>query len=216
MNYMKELFQLYMERKDFFMPLFWEHLRISFTALAIVIVLGITVGIIMSRNENFAKITLLFVSFMYTIPSIALLGVFVGITGIGETSALIVIIIYGLLPIVRSTYTGIQEADKDVKDVALAMGTTDMQLLYKIELPLAFPIIFSGIRTVAVMCIALTGIASFIGAGGMGVAIWRGITTNNSMITIIGSLSVAILAGITDIILGMVEKRLFMGRNIMN
>ncbi len=206
MNYIKELGAIYLERQDFFIPLFFEHLRISFTALLIVVILGIGTGIVMSRNEPFAKSVLVIVSVMYTIPSIALLGIFVGITGIGETSALIVIVIYGLLPIVRSTYTGITEVDKDVKEVAVAMGTTPFQLLYKIELPLALPVIFSGIRTVAVMCIALTGIAAFIGAGGMGVAIWRGIATNNTQMTVLGSLFVAALASVTDIFLGMAEK----------
>ncbi len=213
MNYIKELVQVFIERQDFFAPLFFEHLRISFTALLIVVVLGVGIGIIMSRNEPFAKIVLVVVSFMYTIPSIALLGVFVGITGIGETSALIVIVIYGLLPIVRSTYTGITEVDQDVKEVAIAMGTTPFQLLYKIEFPLALPVIFSGVRTVSVMCIALTGIAAFIGAGGMGVAIWRGIATNNSQITVLGSLFVAVLASLTDVFLGMVEKNIIGYRN---
>ncbi len=213
MNYIKELVQVFIERQDFFAPLFFEHLRISFTALLIVVVLGVGIGIIMSRNEPFAKIVLVVVSFMYTIPSIALLGVFVGITGIGETSALIVIVIYGLLPIVRSTYTGITEVDQDVKEVAIAMGTTPFQLLYKIEFPLALPVIFSGVRTVSVMCIALTGIAAFIGAGDMGVAIWRGIATNNSQITVLGSLFVAVLASLTDVFLGMVEKNIIGYRN---
>lgn len=208
MNYIRELIDLYVERRDFFTPLFFEHLKISFMALAIVTVLGVFIGIMMSRSEMFAKITLGIVSFMYTIPSIALFGVFVGITGIGLKSALLAIVIYGLLPIVRSTYTGIVEVDNNVKDVAVGMGTTNLQMLYKIELPLALPVIFSGIRTVAVMCIALTGIASFIGAGGMGVAIWRGITTNNSQMTILGSLFVALLAAATDWILGIIEKKL--------
>ncbi len=207
MNYIKDVVQLYIDRQDFFIPLLFEHIQISFTALFIVVVLGIALGIIMSRNKALANIVLAFVSFMYTVPSIALLGIFVGITGIGTTTALIVIVIYGLLPIVRTTYTGILEVDKDVKEVAIAMGTKDMQLLYKIEIPLALPVIFSGIRTVAVMCIALTGIASFIGAGGMGVAIWRGITTYNTQMTLLGSIFVALLAGVTDLLLGIIEKK---------
>ncbi len=208
MNYIRDLVYLYTERRDFFAPLFVEHLKISFIALTIVTILGVAIGITMSRSDVFAKIVLVIVSFMYTIPSIALFGVFVGITGIGLKSALLAIVIYGLLPIVRSTYTGITEVDKNIKDIAVGMGTTSTQMLYKIELPLALPVIFSGIRTVAVMCIALTGIASFIGAGGMGVAIWRGITTNNSQMTILGSLFVALLAAVTDGVLGVVERKL--------
>ena len=162
----------------------------------------------MTYNKYFAKIILSVTNFLYTIPSIALFGFLVIITGIGDKSAIIALVIYGLLPIIRNTYVGINEVDAQIIESAIGMGSTKKQLLLKVQLPLAFPIILAGFRTMVVMTIALCGIASFIGAGGLGVAIWRGITTNFPEMTIAGSLLVAVLAIITDSVLEMVEKRM--------
>jgi len=129
-----------------------------------------------------------------------------GTVGIGEKAALPALITYGLLPVIRNTYVGIREVDPLIVESAIAMGVTDRQLLVKVQLPIALPVIFAGFRTMVVMTIALTGIASFIGAGGLGVAIWRGITTYFQEMTVAGSLLVAILAIVTDLLLGWIEK----------
>lgn len=162
----------------------------------------------MTRNRYFATVVLTVTNFLYTIPSIALFGFLVIITGIGNKSAIIALVVYGVLPIIRNTYVGIQEVDDQVVEAAVGMGSTDVQLLTKVQLPLALPFIFAGFRTMVIMTIALGGIASFIGAGGLGVAIWRGITTNFPEMTIAGSLLVATLAIITDLILGIIETRM--------
>ena len=130
----------------------------------------------------------------------------VAITGIGSSSALIALVIYGLLPIIRNTYAGIRSVDSEVIESAVAMGSTDYQLLIKVQLPMAMPIVMAGFRTMVVMTIALGGIASFIGAGGLGVAIWRGITTNFPQMTVAGSLLVALLALAADLTIGGLEK----------
>ena len=148
------------------------------------------------------------VNILYTIPSIALLGFFITITGVGNTTALIALIIYALLPIIRSTYTGIVTINPLIIEASEGMGSTKLQQLLKVKLPLALPVLMSGIRNMVTMTIALAGIASFVGAGGLGVAIYRGITTNNSAMTFLGSLLIAILALIFDFILGLIEKRL--------
>jgi osmoprotectant transport system permease protein len=135
-------------------------------------------------------------------------GFLVGITGIGNTSAIIALVIYGLLPIIRNTYVGIIEVDPMINEAATGMGATDMQLLLKVQLPLALPVIIAGFRTMVVMTIALGGIASFIGAGGLGVAIWRGITTNFKEMTVAGSILVALLALISDLFFGFLEKNI--------
>jgi osmoprotectant transport system permease protein len=127
---------------------------------------------------------------------------------VGDKSAIVAIVVYGFLPIIRNSLAGVQNVDKGVLKTALAMGSTKWQLLYKIELPLALPIIFSGFRSMVVMVIAMTGIASFVGAGGLGVAIWRGITTYKAELTLAGSFLVALLAIIADILLGFIEKAL--------
>lgn len=152
-------------------------------------------------------------SFLYTIPSIALFGLLVTITGIGNDSAIVALIIYGLLPITRNTYVGITEVDPDIRESALGMGSTHMQMLIRVELPLALPVIFSGFRTMVVMTISLAGIASFIGAGGLGVAIYRGITTYFPEMIFAGSLLVALMAITTDLILSRIE--LFLHRRIL-
>lgn len=111
---------------------------------------------------------------------------------------MIALTIYALLPMVRNTHTGITNVDVVILEAAKGMGSTPLQILLKIKLPLAMPIILSGIRNMVTMTIALAGIASFIGAGGLGVAIYRGITTNNTAMTMVGSLLIALLALIMD------------------
>ena len=147
------------------------------------------------------------VNFIYTIPSISLLGFFIPLSGIGDTTAIITLRIYALLPMVRNTYTGLTNINPLLLEAATGMGSTKFQILYKIKLPLAIPVIVAGIRNMAVMTISLSGIASFIGAGGLGVAIYRGITTNNKIMTIAGSLLIAVLAMITDFIIGLMESK---------
>ena len=147
-----------------------------------------------------------FVNFIYTIPSISLLGFLIPFSGIGNTTAIIALTIYALLPMVRNTHTGMTNIDEQIIEAAKGMGSTQSQILFKIKLPLAMPVIMSGLRNMATMTIALAGIASFIGAGGLGVAIYRGITTNNAAMTIAGSLLIALLAVVVDLLLGIVEK----------
>ena len=203
-----QLIKLLTEDFKFFTNLTIEHVLISLLAISIASVLGIILGIIISEYRRFSGLILGTVNILYTIPSIALLGFFITITGVGNTTALIALIIYALLPIIRSTYTGIVNINPLIIEASEGMGSTKLQQLFKVKLPLALPVLMSGIRNMVTMTIALAGIASFVGAGGLGVAIYRGITTNNSAMTFLGSLLIAILALIFDFILGIIEKRL--------
>lgn len=203
-----QLVKLLTEDFKFFLNLTVEHILISLLAISIASVLGIILGIIISEYRRFSGLILGTVNILYTIPSIALLGFFITITGVGNTTALIALIIYALLPIIRSTYTGIVNINPLIIEASEGMGSTKLQQLFKVKLPLALPVLMSGIRNMVTMTIALAGIASFVGAGGLGVAIYRGITTNNSAMTFLGSLLIAILALIFDFILGIIEKRL--------
>ena len=203
-----QLIRLLTEDFNFFLNLTVEHILISLLAISIASVLGIILGIIISEYRRFSGLILGTVNILYTIPSIALLGFFITITGVGNTTALIALIIYALLPIIRSTYTGIININPLIIEASEGMGSTKLQQLFKIKLPLALPVLMSGIRNMVTMTIALAGIASFVGAGGLGVAIYRGITTNNSAMTFLGSLLIALLALIFDFILGIIEKRL--------
>ena len=146
------------------------------------------------------------VNLLYTIPSISLLGFLIPFSGIGDTTAIIALTIYALLPMVRNTYTGMTTVSPQLLDAATAMGSTRIQVLLRVRLPLALPVIVAGIRSMTVMTIALSGISSFIGAGGLGVAVYRGITTNNKAMTLAGSLLIALLAVVADFFIGMVER----------
>lgn len=201
-----EVINSLMTRSDFYLEHLLEHIYISLLSIIIAGIIGLIIGILISEYKGASGVVLTLINIIYTIPSISLLGILIPISGIGNKSAIIALTIYALLPMVRNTYTGISNIDENIIEAARGMGSTDFQILYKIQLPLAFPVIMSGLRNMVTMTIALTGIASFIGAGGLGVAIYRGITTNNMAMTISGSLIIALLAFITDFVLGILEK----------
>lgn len=202
------LINLLIERQELFLLLTAQHLGISAISIFIAGFLGLGLGILISEKQKLSPLVLGVTSILYTIPSISMLGFLIPITGIGNTTAIIALTIYALLPMVRNTYTGMTTTDKDILEAAKGMGSTNFEILYKIKLPLAIPIILTGLRSMVVMTISLAGIASFIGAGGLGVAIYRGITTNNSTLALAGSLLIALIAIIADGIFGALEKYL--------
>ena len=191
------------DRSDFFLQLTVEHISISVIAIVCAAVIGLSVGIAISEYEKFSPYVLAVTNGIYTIPSISLLGFLIPFFGIGNTPAIIALTVYALLPMIRNTYSGIRNIDKDIIEAARGMGSTDFQILYRIKLPLAVPAILTGVRNMVVMTIALAGIASFIGAGGLGVAIYRGITTNNMAMTLIGSVAIALIAILCDALIGL-------------
>lgn len=197
-----EIYKLLESRADFFLGLAMEHLAISGVSILLAGNIGFYVGIIISEHQRLASPVLAAINIVYTIPSISLLGFLIPFSGIGNTTAVIALTVYALLPMVRNTHTGISSIDTAILEAARGMGSTGWQIMYKIKIPLAVPVILSGLRNMAVMTIALTGIASFIGAGGLGVAVYRGITTNNAAMTLAGSLCIAALAFIADFLIG--------------
>lgn len=211
-----DIWILLTERSSFFINLCLEHLKISLISIVIAILLGGILGILVSEFRRSSKPVLGIINFLYTIPSISMLGFLIPFSGIGNVTAVIALTFYALMPMVRNTYTGITNVDENIIEAARGMGSTDSQILFKIKLPLALPVIMSGIRNMVIMTIALAGIASFIGAGGLGVAIYRGITTNNAAMTMAGSLLIAVIALLSDFILGMVEKLLHRKRRTKN
>ncbi len=202
-----EFLEVFFQRREYLYELLIQHFVLSLTAIIIIVIIGIATGIAILRFKSIRQIVLGFVNFIYTIPSIAMFGLFIPLVGIGFINALVVLVIYGLLPMIRNTYTGLNEVDPLYIDVAKGMGATPSQIFFRVRWPLAFPTILSGFRTMVVMTIALAGLASFIGAGGLGQAIYRGINTNNSSLILAGSISVALLALVTDLIIGIFEKR---------
>ena len=190
------------------MELTLEHLKISGISIFIATVLGGILGIIISEYKKTSTLVLSITNFLYTIPSISLLGFLIPFSGIGNTTAVIALTIYALLSMIRNTYIGIDNIDPSIIESARGMGSTEFQILYKVKIPLATTVILAGFKNMVVMTIALAGIASFIGAGGLGVAVYRGITTNNSTLTIAGSLLIALLALIADFLIGEIEKKI--------
>lgn len=211
----KDIFVLYADRWKFFLSLTWEHIQISVISIVGAIIIGLGLGIMISQYRKSASTVLGLTNLIYTIPSIALFGFLIPFSGIGNTTAIIALTVYALLPMVRNTYTGITGIDKEIIEAARGMGSTPFQILWRIKLPLAFPIILSGIRNMMVMTIALAGIAAFIGAGGLGVAIYRGITTNNSALTVAGSVLIALLALLADWGVGTYERHIKKKRRLI-
>ena len=209
-----ELFQLYRQRKDFFLELLLQHIKIALFVGIIAGIIGLLIGVFISQKKKLAPLIIGIINVIYTIPSISMLGFLIPFTGIGDKTAIIALIIYGLLPMVRNTYTGINGIDDSIIEAAKAMGSTSFQILYKIKLPLAFPVILSGFRNMIVMTISISSISSFIGAGGLGVAVYRGITTNNAKMTMAGSLLIALLALVCDTVIGRYEKRILKKRRV--
>jgi len=202
-----EVLHIYQTRWDFFLTLAWQHVCIAGSACLIALVFGLACGVLISERTQAAPAVLGVTNIVYTIPSISLLGFLLPVFGIGNPTAITALIVYALLPMIHNTYTGLRSIDPAVLEAAKGMGSTPMQMLLYVKLPLALPVILTGIRTMVLMTIALTGIASFVGAGGLGVAIYRGITTNNQAMTVAGSLLIALMAFSGDRLLACLEYR---------
>ena len=201
----KTIIQLYIDRGDWFLGLLGEHLMLSFTAILIAGTAGLFLGVLISEFQKFAPAVIGICNICYTIPAISLLGILIPFLGVGNKTAVTALSIYAIMPMVRNTYTGMTTIDKDVIEAAKGMGSTRFQILWKIKLPLAVSVILTGLRSMVVMAISVGGIASFIGAGGLGVAIYRGITIYNPAMTFAGGLLIAALALISDSLLGILE-----------
>lgn len=205
-TFLSNVIQLYIERGPWFLELLGEQIVISLISIAVAGSLGLLLGIFIAEHRVFAEPVIAVCSVFYTIPAIALIGLLITVVGIGAKNAIIAIILYGLMPMVRNTYTGITTIDPALIDAAVGMGSTKTQLLLRIKLPLAMSVIVAGLRNVVVMSIATGSIAAFIGGGGLGEAIFRGITMYNREMIFAGSLLLVLLALSCDYALGRLEK----------
>ena len=185
-----------------------QQIFISLVSIAIAGTLGLLIGIFIAEHRRFAEPVIAVCNVFYTIPAIALIALLIPIAGIGAKNAVIAIILYGLMPMVRNTYTGITSISPELLDAAVGMGSTPRQILMRIKLPLASATILAGVRTLAVMSIATGSIAAFIGGGGLGEAIFRGITMYNVEMTFSGALLLVLLALACDYSLSFLEKHI--------
>jgi osmoprotectant transport system permease protein len=184
----------------------WAHIGLTLISLIIAIVVAVPLGIFIARNKKFSSLVLGFAGVLQTIPSIALLGVLIPLLGIGPKSAILALFLYALLPIIRNTYTGITEVNPAVVDAAKGMGMSSWQILTKVELPLAFPVLMAGIRTATVINVGVATLAAYIAAGGLGEFIFGGIALNNSNMILAGAIPAALLALLLDFLLSLVQK----------
>lgn len=193
------------------MQLTLEHIQLVGLAVGVAVLTGVPFGIYISQKESLANLVLAVAGIIMTIPSIALFGIMIPIfsiinQGIGFVPAIVALILYSQLPIIRNTYIAIRNVDPNTRDAAIGMGMTKWQRLYKVELPLALPVIMAGVRMAIVLTIGIGAIAAYIGAGGLGVYIVRGISTSYTTMVQVGALTVSILAISTDVLLGRIQK----------
>ena len=189
-----------------------EHIAIVSVAVGVAILTGVPIGIAISQNQRAADTVLYVAAIIITIPSIALFGVMIPILsligqGIGYVPAVIAILLYSQLPIIRNTYTAIANVDPAMRESAKGMGMTPFQRLRQVEIPLAVPVIMAGVRTAVVMNIGVAAIAAYIGAGGLGTYISRGISQTDPRQLITGAIAVSILAILADFFLLWLQKR---------
>jgi osmoprotectant transport system permease protein len=198
--------QFFNEQSDKILQQTVTHLGLTFVALIVSILVSIPIGVAIARKQRYAGIVLGIIGVLQTIPSIALLGFMIPFLGIGALPAIVVLFLYALLPIVRSTYTGIIQVERSVVEAATAIGMSSRQRLWKIEFPLAFPVIMSGIRTAAVINVGVATLAAFIAAGGLGEFIFGGIAMNNSNMILAGAIPSAVLAILLDQLFALVNR----------
>jgi len=183
-----------------------QHLGLTFLSLILAIIVGVPLGILIARKKTLSSLVLGTAGILQTIPSIALLGFMIPAFGIGAKPAIIALLIYALLPIIRNTYTGITGVDPSVIEAAKAMGMNKSQLLFKVQLPLAMPVIIAGIRTAAVINVGVATLASFVAAGGLGEFIFGGISLNNTNMILAGAIPAALLAILLDQTIAVVQR----------
>lgn len=183
-----------------------QHLGLTFLSLFLAIIIGVPLGILIARKRKLSGSVLGIAGILQTIPSIALLGFMIPAFGIGATPAIVALLIYALLPIIRNTYTGITEVDPMVIEAAKAMGMNRKQRLFKVELPLAMPVIIAGIRTAAVINVGVATLASFVAAGGLGEFIFGGISLNSTNMILAGAIPAALLAVLLDQAIAVLQK----------
>lgn len=198
---MNEFLKVFQDRQDELISALLEHIQISFIALFFAVIISIPLGIYISRHKKAAEGIIGITSVIQTIPSLALLGILIPLFGIGKVPAIIALVAYALLPILRNTYTGIKEIDPSLIEAAQAMGMNSRKRLIKVEIPLAMPVIMAGIRTAMVLIISTATLAALIGAGGLGDLILLGIDRNNPNLILVGAIPAAILAILFDYLL---------------
>src|SRR6266516_2505632 len=187
-----------------------EHLVIVGVSILIAAAIGLPLGVLMTRKPGLSRPILTFANVVQTIPSLALFGFLIPVPfigGIGVRTAIVALVLYSLLPIIRNTFTGISGVEPAIREAGRGMGMTDLQLLWSVEIPLALSVIFAGLRVATVLCVGVATIAAAVGAGGLGMFIFRGVSMVDSRLILAGAIPAAALALLADFGLGAIERR---------
>lgn len=203
---MREFFDFVGQQGDKLVEQTLTHIGLTFLSLCLALLIGLPVGILITYRPKIAAVVLAVVGVLQTIPSIALLGFLIPVLGIGSWPAIIALFLYALLPIVRNTYVGIREVSPALKETARGMGMTTRQVLTRLELPLALPVIFAGIRTATVINVGVATLAAYVAAGGLGEFIFGGIALNNPNMVLAGAIPAALLAVLFDFLLARLQR----------
>jgi osmoprotectant transport system permease protein len=185
-----------------------EHLFLVVVSTLVAAVIGIPLGILLTRRPGWSRWVLGVANVVQTIPSLALFGFLIPLPflgGIGARTAIVALILYSLLPIIRNTHTGIIGVDPAIREAGLGMGMTDWQILTQVELPLALGVIMAGLRVATVIAVGVATIAAAIGAGGLGMYIFRGVSMVDNQLILAGAIPAAVLALLADFLLGLAE-----------
>ena len=185
-----------------------EHLFIAAISLAFGILVAVPLGILLNKSKQAAKIVMAIASVLQTVPSFALLALMIPLFGVGKRPAIVSLFIYSLLPILRNTYLGIDGVNENLIDAAKGMGMTASQVLFKVQIPMAMPVIMGGIRLSAVYVLAWTTLAAYVGAGGLGDFIFNGLTNAIMPMVVWGTIPVTLMAIIVDLLFGILEDKL--------
>lgn len=202
-----ELIEFFINRINTILDLTKEHLLMVLIAMAISIFLGVLLGVLITYSEKAAKLVLYIAEILMTIPSLALFAVLIPIFHIGVTPAIIGLVLYTQLPIIRNVYTGIKNINPSIIEAAKGMGMSDFRIMFKVKLPLSFPVLIAGIRTAVVMGVGMGAIASYVGAGGLGDYIFQGIQRTNDKMVIIGAIMISLMAILMDRALYLIQKK---------
>jgi len=205
---LRDLWLTYLSRSTKFWELTQEHfLLLVVFPVALATIVAIPLGILASRFKCVQVPALALANLIQTIPGLALLAILIALgAGIGDKPAIIALFFYSLLPVLRNTYTGIKNVDDSILEAAKGMGMTGLQILFMVELPLAFSVIMAGIRTAAIICVGLATLAAFVGGGGLGDFIMTGLGMANNNLTLLGAIPAALMALLLDFVLGKVES----------
>ena len=187
-----------------------QHVGLVVISVSVAVAIGIPLGILITRKPGLKGPVLAMANVVQTVPSLALFGFLLAVPfiGLGARNAIIALVVYSLLPIIRNTYTGVTGVDPAVREAARGMGMTDWQLLRIVELPLAAPVVLAGVRVAAVVAVGIATIAAAIGAGGLGVFIFRGLSMVDNGVIMAGAIPAAVLALVVDGGLHVIERRL--------